>query len=182
MGTAERRLWIAVGLAVAAILASLYPLQFLLDFLRARNLLRISIAALFAAVALLAVVHLRRQRATRGQWLVLALAASVYAAFASSLDVPQERLHLVQYGALALLLEAALVERRRAAGSEPDPSRTALHALGAATAIGLVDELVQGALPNRQYDIRDVIFNAASAGLALLTIAALRRAARSPGG
>jgi hypothetical protein len=36
----ERRRWIAVAIAVALLLAALYPLQFVLDALRSRNLLR----------------------------------------------------------------------------------------------------------------------------------------------
>ena len=43
----ERRLWLAVAAAVVALLAALYPLQFVLDALRERNLLRAAIAALF---------------------------------------------------------------------------------------------------------------------------------------
>jgi VanZ family protein len=176
----ERRLWIAVAVVVAAIFLSLYPLQFALDWLRERNLLRLTIGALFGLAVTGAVAGLVRRRAGVREWLVLLLAASVYASFAVSLEVPQERLHLVQYGGLALLLEAAFAERERSAGRSPEGRRSALRALAAASAIGLADELVQGALPNRQYDTRDVIFNAVSAGLALATTAALRLAARSP--
>jgi VanZ family protein len=179
-GLSERRLWILVAVAVAAIFLSLYPLQFALNWLRERNLLRLTIGALFALVAAGAVAWLARHRAGLREWLVLVLAAVVYAAFATSLDVPQERLHLVQYGGLALLLEAAFAERERSAGRGPAGRRSVFRALATASAIGLADEIVQGALPNRQYDTRDVIFNALSAGLALLTTAALRVAARRP--
>jgi hypothetical protein len=174
----ERRLWFAVAAAVVAILASLYPLQFALDLLRARNLLRITVALLFLAVGAAVAVWLSRRRGTLRQWLLLLLAGSVYAAAALWFDVPQERLHLIQYGALALLLRAAFVERRAAAGLAADERECAMRAIGAATAIGLLDELVQGILPNRQYDTRDVIFNALSAGLALSFAAAIVRAGR----
>ncbi len=49
--TRERRLWLAVAVAVAALLVSLYPLQFALDALRARNLLRLTIGGLFLLCA-----------------------------------------------------------------------------------------------------------------------------------
>ncbi len=174
VGSRERRLWIAVALAVAAIFASLYPLQFLLDFLRSRNLLRLSIALLFLGCASGVAAWMIRRRARPRQWLLLGVAALLYAAFALALDVPQERLHLVEYGALALLLRAAFAERRRAAGQPADERSAALRALAAATAIGFVDELIQGVLPNRQYDLRDVVFNALSAAMALGTFAAIR--------
>lgn len=177
----ERRLWIAVAAAIVALLASLYPLQFLLDFLRARNLLRLSITLLFLLSAAAIVGWLARRGATLRQWLVLALSAVVYVAFALWLDVPQERLHLVEYGALALLLRAAFAERRAARGASPDEGRTAGKALLAASFIGLVDEIVQGILPNRQYDLRDVGFNALSAALALGTVAAITWAGGSRG-
>jgi hypothetical protein len=172
----ERRLWLAVAAAVAALFAALYPLQFVLDALRERNLLRLAIALLFLLGAGIAVAALVRRRAPPGAWLVLAAAGALYAGFALAMAVPQERLHLVECGGLALLLRAALAEsfaRRRpgARGWSVD-----LWALGAATAIGWLDEGVQGILPNRMYDLRDVAFNALAAGLALGTAAAVRRA------
>ena len=172
----ERRLWLAVGIAVSLLLAALYPLQFVLDALRARSLLRLTIAALFLACAAAVVGALARNRAPLLAWLVVALAGTVYAALALAMEVPQERLHLVEYGALALLLRAAIAESvlRRPAGRRV--SNVDVWALGAATAIGWIDEGVQGILPNRIYDLRDVAFNALAAALALVAGAAVRRA------
>jgi hypothetical protein len=172
-GARERRLWIAVALAVAAIFLSLYPLQFFLDFLRARNLLRLSIAALFVATAIAVVAWMFRRRARWREWAVLSLSLGAYALFARSLSVIQERLHLVEYGALALLFSAAFGERRSARGLAPAPGAAAIAAFVATSAVGLADELVQGILPNRQYDLRDVGFNALAAAMALATAAAL---------
>jgi hypothetical protein len=183
-GVRERKLWIAVAVAIAALLASLYPLQFLLDFLRARNLLRLSIVTLFAVVAGLVAGWMLKRRAGVREWLVLFLAAAAYALFAMRLEVPQERLHLVEYGALALLLREAFAERRRSHGLPDSPGRVAALALGASIAVGWVDELVQGILPNRQYDLRDVGFNTLAAAMALATAAALEssRRGRQAGG
>ena len=97
-------------MAVVLLLASLYPLQFLLDALRAANLLRLSIGALFLACAAGAVLVLARRRVALRTWLVLALSGAFYAALALVMEVPQERLHLVEYGALALLVRAAFAE------------------------------------------------------------------------
>lgn len=172
----EKRLWLAVAIALAALFASLYPLQFLLDYLRSRNLLRLSIAALLLFCAAAVVRWMIGRRAALGAWCVLAAAALTYTGFALWLEVPQERLHLVEYGGLALLLRAAFAERRRARGAGADEPRTAGAALAAVAAVGLADELVQGILPNRQYDPRDVGWNALSAALALATFAALQAA------
>lgn len=172
----ERRLWLAVGIAVGLLLAALYPMQFVLDALRARGLLRLAIAALFLLSAGAVVGSLTRNRAPLAAWLVVALAGALYAALALAMEVPQERLHLVEYGGLALLLRAAIAESvaRRPAGDRV--SNIDVWALGAATAIGWLDEGVQGILPNRIYDLRDVAFNALAAALALVAAAAVRRA------
>ncbi|MEO8195342.1 MAG: VanZ family protein [Thermoanaerobaculia bacterium] len=176
----ERRLWLAVGITVSLLLAALYPLQFVLDALRARNLLRPTIAALFLLCAVAVVGALAWHRAPRAAWIVVALAGAVYGALALAMEVPQERLHLVEYGVLALLLRAAIAESvaRRPAGDRV--SNIDVWALGAATAIGWIDEAVQGILPNRIYDLRDVAFNALAALLALGAAAVVRKAMREP--
>ena len=176
----ERRLWIAVGVAVAALFLSLYPLQIALDFLRERNLLRLSIGASFLAVVLIVAVRMFRRRFGPREWAVLCAAGAIYLLVAAWLDVPQERLHLVEYGGLALLLRAAFAERERNRADEPGEPRqapgVAAKSLVAAGSIGLVDELVQGVLPNRQYDTRDVALNLVAAALALAVATSLERA------
>jgi len=172
--TRERRLWLAVAVAVAALLAALYPLQFALDALRARNLLRLTIGGLFLLCAAAGAVALVRRRAPPAAWLVGVAAGAVYAGCALAMEVPQERLHLVEYGGLALLLRAAVAESRRVRAGGGRAWVTDAWTLGVATAIGWIDEAVQGILPNRMYDLRDVGFNAFAAALALVAAAALR--------
>ncbi|MEZ5313213.1 MAG: hypothetical protein R2862_05920 [Thermoanaerobaculia bacterium] len=157
-------------------------MQFVLDFLRARNLLRLTVAAVFCAGAAGVVWWARRSVLTRRGWAILGAAALVYAAIAARLEVPQERLHLVEYGGLALLLRAAFTERNgrlRPAEADRTGRRTASWtALAVASAIGVADELVQGILPNRQYDPRDIGFNVVAAALALAAVEALDRVGR----
>ena len=172
--TRERRLWLAVAMAVAALLAALYPLQFALDALRARNLLRLTIGGLFLLCAAAGAVVLVRRRAPLAAWLVGIAAGAVYAGCALAMEVPQERLHLVEYGALALLLREAIAASVAARPGGRRVSNVDVWALGAATATGWLDEAVQGILPNRMYDLRDVGFNALAAALALVAAAALR--------
>lgn len=177
----ERRLWRAVVVAVGLLLVALYPMQFALDLLRARNLLRFTIAALFLLCAGAVIGGLLRRRAPLLAWLVVALAGALYAAIALAMEVPQERLHLVEYGFLALLLRAAIAV---SVAARPDGRRVSnvdVWALGAATAVGWIDEAVQGILPNRIYDLRDVAFNALAAALALVAAAAVRKAMKGAG-
>ena len=172
----EHRLWVAVAVAVTLLLAALYPLQFALDSLRARNLLRWTIAALFVASAVPVIYSVARRRAPFRAWLVLAATGAVYLALALAMEVPQERLHLVEYGALALLVRAAVAESVAVRALRDRVTSVDVWTLGAVTAVGWLDEAVQGILPNRIYDLRDVAFNALAAGLALTAAAALRAA------
>ena len=170
----ERRLWVAVAVAVSLLLAALYPFQLVLDALRARNLLRLSIAGLFLVVAVPVVYSLARRRAPLRAWIVLAAAGAVYLVLAVAMEVPQERLHLVEYGALAILLRAAFAESAAVRPRGAHSTNVDLRSLLAATAIGWLDEAMQGILPNRMYDLRDVGFNALAAAVALGAAAALR--------
>lgn len=178
----ERRLWIAFSGAVVVLLAALYPLQFVLDALRARNLLRFAIGGAFLSAAIPVAVALARRRAPLRAWLVLTLFATVYAGLALAMEVPQERLHLVEYGALALLGRAALAESVAVRALSGRVSSVDVWALGAATAIGWLDEAIQGILPNRIYDLRDVAFNALAAALALGSAVVLRKVMRTASG
>lgn len=181
MGRDERRAWaVALGL-LGAIYLSLYPLPFLLEALRARGLLRRSIAALFAAAALAVVAGALRRRARWREWAVLGAAALVYGLLLSRMDVLQERLHLLEYGAVALAFRAAIAASlgaRGGGGRAAGPAMLAA-AFGATVAAGWLDEGIQALLPNRYYDIRDVGFNALAGALALAVEGALQRARRA---
>ena len=82
--------------------------------------------------------------------------------------MPIERIHLIEYGGLGWLAYRAL--RHRFAGVD-------LLWLAALTTlnIGFVDELIQGALPGRFYDAKDVAVNGLSGLLAVLAVALLDR-------
>jgi hypothetical protein len=77
------------------------------------------------------------------------------------LAIPEEVTHLLLYGPLGLLLDAAL-GRHRPAGWR----RTCL-AIALAALIGLSDECLQALMPDRVFDPRDVWFNALGAALPL---------------
>ena len=179
-GREERRWWIAAGAALAAIYLSLYSVQFLLDWLRERNLLRKSMvgAALLAVAAV--GLSLVRRRAGWREWAVVGAAVVAYLLVASRYGVVQERIHLLEYGGVALLFRGALAARAAAVR----PVRPPLYVLGGAAALtalaGWLDEAIQWALPNRYYDLRDVGLNALAGAMALATGAALERARLRP--
>jgi len=79
--------------------------------------------------------------------------------------LPTEKVHLVMYGALGAMVYKAL---------SADMARTdwRVYVLGAVlcSAIGLGDEIIQGFLPERVFDWKDVTLNAASSITALAAI------------
>jgi VanZ family protein len=178
---AERRWWQAVAATLGAIYLSLYPLQFALDALRERNLLRKSIVGAGALVVAGVLGWMLRRRAGWREWLVLALSAALYSLVGSRYEVIQERIHLLQYGLVALLFLGAL-EARATAGARGfldavvTAPREAAGAVALTAAAGWLDEGIQGLLPNRYYDLRDVALNALAGVLAVGSLALLRRA------
>jgi hypothetical protein len=82
---------------------------------------------------------------------------------------PVEQVHLLEYGLLGFL-------GLRAARDGGFPARWRLSFWGAAVPLaGLADELIQGLLPNRVFDWRDVAVNAVSGLLGMAVAASLPR-------
>lgn len=99
-------------------------------------------------------------------WTLLGAVAAAYLWFmlGSSL-APGEKTHFLSYGILAWLVFRAL--------PPAGPARRYWGAGLLAGIIGLGDELIQDALPQRVFEWKDVAVNAASATLALLVISAM---------
>lgn len=152
----ERRLWFWVLVVMVAIYSSLGPSQMLAEWLRERNLLRISLgAALFLGAAII----VWRWAKTRPGWREIVVGIGITFVFLVALariPFPEERTHLIEYAVVAALIYQALVERRR--NGRPVPAPDALTVTVTAL-LGWLDEGIQWLLPNRVYDIRDVFFN-----------------------
>ena len=118
---------------------------------------------------------------------MLAAAGAVYLVLAVAMEAPQERLHLVEYGALATPVPRR--KRRRAAPAVRTLMIVDLRVLacGDGHRLGRRSDAGGDNLLNWMYDLRDVGFNALAAAVALGAAAALgwlsslrRAAARKP--
>jgi VanZ like protein len=179
----EGRLWLATATLYALVCGTIYPAPYAINFLRHRNLLRLTVALILVATMAALAGWIARQQPRPREWALLGACAVLYSVIFWFLPVPQERLHFLEYGAIAALAYAALRERRRAFG-QPAASgwRSWVWGPGSKaillTAIlGWGDEGIQALVPNRYYDLRDVFFNTLAAVLAV-TIAELRRRVR----
>jgi hypothetical protein len=153
----ERRLWCWVGIVLVAIYSSLGPSQIVAEWLRERNLLRISMGAV---LILGATVIVWRWVKTRPSWREVAVGFGVTVAYGWALarvGLPAgERTHLIEYVVVAAFVYHALVERGR--NGRPVPAPDALTVLGTAS-LGWLDEGIQWLLASRVFDLRDVFFN-----------------------
>lgn len=87
-----------------------------------------------------------------------------------------ERSHLIEYGVVAALVYEALSERASQGRRVASP---AVLAMVATSAAGLVDELMQLAVPSRRFDGMDILFNTLASVMAVLAMVALRWARRA---
>ena len=76
----------------------------------------------------------------------------------------------MEYGVVAILVHAALTERKRNGLVVPNPAVTAILMT---CALGIVDESVQYFLPNRVFDLRDMLVNVLAAIMAIAAVTAL---------
>jgi len=182
----EKRLWLSALLCQLAIYASLNYVRAPTEWLRERNLLRLTIGFFFLlAIAWIAVWLWRRRPAPR-ELVIVAGFALVYLYVLLSLDRVEERAHFLEYGLVGGLVYAALRERYANVlreGNEPrGPLRfPALTALVITGLLGWGDEGIQYLLPGRVYELRDVGMNVA-AGLLIIAAMASLRWARSRAG
>ncbi|GEM_PF-2177940 len=164
----------AVLLLLVLMYGLLGPARGMAEYLRETHRLAATVDGLALALTFVLLRHaLTQDEPAEGGGLQPASlgAAALFALAAYGLamhwSLPEERFHLPQYFAVALVAWWAVDRRLR-------------PALALALAIGLGDELVQWVLPNRTFDLRDVLANAACGGAGVLFLAGGRARWVSP--
>lgn len=167
----ERQLWTWVLAILAAISASAVFAGSLVDVLGSQALLGVAFAAGFAlAVAAVVGIGVRGPQQAR-VWVAVGVLAAVAMIPVRSGISALERTHVFEYGLFAVLLYEALAERTSHGARLPLPG---LVAICIASLLGWLDEAVQALVPNRVYDLRDVVTNALAAGVAVSAVALIR--------
>jgi VanZ like family len=160
--------WLVLGAYVALVYGSLPWTRDVLIALDQQRLVGGVVTASYFGAAVLVAYHVvfdvrLTDRVAFGALVVLGAGVG---ALVLGLAIPEERLHFLQYGLMAILA-------RRAVASRLGGSRQYLAAVAIAAAAGWGDELVQAVLPGRVYDLRDVLINASAAALAMAGYEAL---------
>jgi VanZ family protein len=157
---------VALAFYLLAIYATLGYVRVITNALRDRGALRGSVLTAFALASTVVVILLfrdARNRTFRGA-VILMLIGFAYAVVILPMNSPEEKIHFIEYGVVALLAHAA---SPRTWSSGKRFVRCALFVAAA----GWIDELIQALLPTRFYDLRDVAFNAAAGLIALTALA-----------
>ena len=174
----EKRFFRLAAICLLLIYASLFFVRPVVNLLREQNLLRATVAATFLVAVGLVVAWRRRAGAGPAEWALVALFAIVYVILILRIRMPEERFHLIEYGLFGGLVYAGFQERREAltrAGRRPTWVPSSVLALMATVAAGWIDEGIQGLLPERVYDLRDVALNGVAGLVAVAFLAVLRR-------
>lgn len=159
----EKRLWFWTLAVVVAIFAILFIGRPLANQLRDQN-----VQAIFFAIAMLLVgaamlVYGLRTKPGKTEVTILLGIIAVYTLFIFRLGAP-ERSHLIEYSVLTIFVHQALMER--SANGKP-VLFPALLAFLLTFLVGVLDELIQLILPNRVFDMEDILFNGLAATMAI---------------
>jgi len=167
--------WLLLALLVAVVYSTLGAARRIFDAISRAGLedaMARGIVLVLAASAVVAIVWLAAAaRVRRGRdYLALAALGGAYAVMLITLsEMPVERIHLLEYGAVGVLAHRAL--RHSFAGVQ-----RAILAVLIAFNVGLGDEMIQGWLPRRFYDTKDITVNGLAGLLGVLVAALLARA------
>ena len=156
----ERRLWTWLLVILVAIYTTLGYAPGFASALRDRNALTGTLFfASFVTTMIIAILFIKKRPGRAEIAVGCGILVTILMAFLR-IGTLEERAHLFEYGLVAALVHEALLERRengRRVHALP------LVALIIAVLLGWLDEGIQALLPNRVYDVRDVLFNSLAA-------------------
>lgn len=162
--TEKRKRWIIAVGYVAFIYATLGVVRTPVSALRSLGLLRISLATLYVTCFFSLLYFLLKNHLLDGKKLAgLLCIAGLYTLVAQWVKTPEEQIHFFQYGLVGVFFLRALELH------SVSKVKIFFLALLVASGAGWLDEIIQGFLPSRHYDVRDIFLNGLSAFLGLLT-------------
>ncbi|MCL6267665.1 VanZ family protein [Flagellimonas myxillae] len=161
----EKRLWLYAFAVLAAIFATLFVGRPLANQLRDQNVQAIFFLLGMLLVGSVLVVYGLRTRPGKIELTVLLGIIAVYTLFIFRLGAP-ERSHLIEFSVLAVFVHNALTERAANGKKVPWPF---ILTFIITFLIGILDEGLQRFLPNRTFDIEDILFDGMAIIAALIT-------------
>ena len=121
---------------------------------------------MFLIILSLILAHIinNRERYRVSQYLWFSFISCLYGLVIYILELPEEQVHFIEYGVLSALIYLALMH---------DINNRSIYILSVLLVFifGAIDEAIQWLLPNRVFDIRDLIMNGTAGLLVQLLIA-----------
>lgn len=153
----ERYFWTLVAMTQIAIWASLGFAGKLVQKFEGTHILTLAFVVGFLVMITVIVSGVFSRKPTGKEIWVLTGITTVYAMIVVRMGVPTlERTHLFEYALVAVLVFHAFLERY---SNKPNMIKVALFSIILTGLLGWIDEEIQRILPNRVYDIRDILFN-----------------------
>ena len=173
--TKEKCLWIATIAVLAGIYATIGIAQPISNILQNNGLLTplFFLGMLLVGITILIFgINKNPDKSFIGVSLGI---AAVYLMVFIRIEIPQERTHIIEYGVVATLIFQALLERKKQGKKVSFPATYTILITGMA---GTIDELLQGIIPNRVFDMRDILFNFLAGAMAVTAISILNWASK----
>jgi len=144
------------------IIATLGVVRPICEFLREHLPFGMSITIFLGLLLAVVIIYALRENMRRpiNTYLFLTAIIGAYIGMFIYLSIPEERVHLLQYGVLAFLIY-------RAVAVDLSGFSVYFYTFILASFLGWVDESIQHITPGRFFDWKDVLLNAISAFLAL---------------
>lgn len=160
--------WSLIGCYVTFIYSTLYVMRPILIFLKAtlKGYLNLGVGVMFLILLSLVLAHIisNRERYSMSQYLWFSFISCLYGLVLYILELPEEQVHFIEYGILSALVYVALSHGVKS------KSIYIISAIIVFT-FGTIDEIIQWVLPNRCFDIRDLVMNGIAGILVQLLIA-----------
>ncbi len=169
--TRERCLWVVT---VFTVLTIYFTLGFAVKWFRFLQASGWGDGIFLLGCGLILVFIVTRGMTVIPNWkeMVVALGIAVfYSVTLAYIRYPEERIHVIMYGVVALLIYAALLERSAYGGRITTIS---IVVIAVTTALGAMDELLQLVLPNRVFDVHDILYNTLASVMAVISNGTLR--------
>lgn len=160
--------WSLIACYVTLIYSTLYIMRPVLNFLKMalRGYFNLCVGLVFLILLSFVLVHIISNREVYGvsQYLWFSFISCLYGLVIYVIDVPEEQIHFIEYGILSGLIYVALSQ---------NVHNISVYFLSAfiVFVFGAIDEVIQWILPNRIFDIRDILINGFAGILVQLLIA-----------
>ena len=166
----EKRLWISTLVVITGIYLTIGITQPVSNILQSYGLLTPFFFLGMLLVGLTIISYGINISPNKSTVAVLLGIAAVYLMVFVRIEIPQERTHIIEYGVVAALIYQAFLERKKQGEKVHLP---AVFAILATAVVGTPDELIQGIMPNRVFDVRDILFNFLAGMMSVGSIVAL---------